>query len=71
MRLSKQLECRIVLTFLPSGKVKLGMYDPLNMRYEALGVHGPARRDVDRIVNDLKTSIERAGHKLTFCEVFE
>lgn len=64
----KQLECRIVLTFLRSGKVRMGMYDPLNHRYEALGEHGPGVREVDKAVRDLKTSIERAGHLLTFCE---
>lgn len=65
---SKQLECRIVLIFRRDQRVDVGMYDPLNMRYEALGTHGPSRREVDRVVEDLKTAIQRAGHKLTFCE---
>lgn len=64
----QHLECRIVLTFQRDGRVKIGMYDPKNHRYEALGTHGPSVREVDRVVRDLKTSIERAGHRLTFCE---
>jgi hypothetical protein len=64
----EQLECRIVLTFQRDGRVRLGMYDPRHMRYEPLGVHGPARGDIDRAVEGLKESIERAGHRLTFCE---
>lgn len=66
--MTKQLECRIVITFRKDKKITLGMYDPLNKRYENLGVHGPNKKDIDRVVNDLKTSIERAGHHLTFCE---
>lgn len=67
----KQLECRIVLVFLKDGRVRMSMYDPITQRNEALGIHGPARKVVDKVVGDLKTSIERAGHHLTFCEVFE
>ena len=44
------------------------MYDPLSGRYEDLGSHGPGRREVEKVVSDLKASIERAGHRLTFCE---
>lgn len=64
----KQLECRIVISYRPDKKIELGMYDPLNNRYEPLGTHGPSKREVDRVVNDLKKSIIKAGHKLTFCE---
>lgn len=65
-----QLECRIVVTYgrPPDQRVEVGMYDPLSGRYEPLGRHGPDRREVERVVGDLKTSIERAGHRLTFCE---
>ena len=66
--MADKLECRIVLTFLRDGRVKLAMYDPKGGRYEPLGTHGPAVREVDRVVGDLKSSIERAGHHLTFCE---
>lgn len=44
------------------------MYDPLNGRYEPLGTHGPSVQEVDKIVEGLKSAIERAGHLLTFCE---
>lgn len=64
----KQLECRIVIGHRPDKKIELGMYDPLNHRYEALGTHGPSQREIDRVVNDLKRSILKAGHQLTFCE---
>lgn len=63
-----QLECRIVITFRKDKRIDLGMYDPKNRRYEALGTHGPSVREIDRVVRDLKYSIERAGHRLTFCE---
>lgn len=68
MAAPKQLECRIVLTFLKCGRVKLAMCDPKNWRVEDLGVHGPSRKEVDKVIGDLKRSIERAGHLLTFCE---
>lgn len=64
----KQLECRIILTFRRDRKTGVGMYDPLSGRYEHLGEHGPDVRVVDKVVRDLKTSIIRAGHLLTFCE---
>ena len=67
--MSKQLECRIVIHHLPDRRIRLGMFDPLNMRYEELGVHGPDQHDTDRAVHGLKQSIERTGHRLTFCEV--
>lgn len=47
------------------------MYDPISGRYEHLGVHGPSVKEVDKVVRDLKTSIERAGHRLTFSEKSE
>lgn len=64
----KQLECRIVLTYHKDGRVSMGMYDPLSGRYEPLGTHGPDVREVDKAVRGLKSSIERAGHWLTWCE---
>ncbi len=63
-----KLECRIILTYRDDDKVEMGMYDPLSHRYEKLGIHGPAQKEIDRVVKDLKVSIERAGHRLTFCE---
>ena len=66
----KQLECRLVIT--RGGrldlKTELGMYCPVTGRYEKTGVHGPDPREVDKAVLALKTSIERAGHRLTICE---
>ena len=64
----KALECRIVLTYRDDNRVAVGMYDTMGGRYEPLGVHGPSQREVDKVVRDLKASIERAGHRLTFCE---
>ena len=67
---NKQLECRIVIT--RGGrldlKTEVGMYCPNTGRYEKAGVHGPDPREVDKVIMDMKTSIERAGHRLTFCE---
>ena len=68
MSTSPQLECRIVLTFRRDGKTDVAMCDPVRGKVEPLGTHGPNVREVDKIVNDLKCSIERAGHLLTFCE---
>lgn len=65
---ARPLECRIVVTHRADKRVGLGMYDPVSGRYEALGVHGPAQRDIDRAVRGLKEGIERAGHRLTWCE---
>lgn len=69
----KQLECRIVITRgRADQKVEVGMYDPINCRYEPLGAHGGpfggGEREVDKVIRNLKTSIERAGHRVTFCE---
>ena len=64
----KQLECRIVIFHRRDRRTEIGMYDPINLRYQFLGLHGPDQRQVDKVINDLKQSIERAGHLLTFCE---
>lgn len=66
----QQLECRIVIIHRRSSdlKTEVGMYDPKSGRYERLGLHGPAQHEVDKMVRGLKESIERAGHRLTFCE---
>ena len=61
----RQLECRIVV-IRHRHNFEVGMYDPLNDRYEPLGKH--RSDEVDRVVRNLKASIERAGHRLTFCE---
>jgi hypothetical protein len=63
---AKRLECRIVITHRADRRVDVGMYDPISGRYEALGTHG--LREIDRVIRDLKSSIERAGHLLTFSE---
>lgn len=68
MSKSTQLECRIIIRHRKDLKTEIGMYDPLNGRYEKLGVHGPDPREVDRVIEDLKASIIRAGHFLTFSE---
>lgn len=64
----KQLECRIVITRHPDKRVELGMYCPVTYRYQKTGVHGPDLREIDKAVLNLKSSIEKAGHRLTFCE---
>ena len=46
----------------------MAMCDPVRGKVEPLGTHGPCVREVDKVVEDLKTSIVRAGHLLTFCE---
>ncbi len=58
----------MVLTFRRDGKTDVAMCDPKTGRVELLGTHGPSAREVDRVVEDLKSSITRAGHLLTFCE---
>lgn len=66
--MGKQLECRVVITHERDGRTfALGMYDPLNTRYEPLGRH-PVR-NIDRIVRDLKVRMERERHLVTFSEV--
>jgi hypothetical protein len=67
MTRTPQLECRIVIIHhRETRSVEIGMYDPLNSRYECLGRHRPD--EVNRVVTGLKRSIEGAGHRLTFCE---
>lgn len=63
-----QLECRITIVHRMDKRIELGMFDPLTCRHEPLGIHGPDQREIDRAVEGLKASIERAGHLLTFCE---
>jgi hypothetical protein len=69
---SDKLECRITIRHLPDGTSSVGMYDPISGRHEPLGTHGgrndTAKRELDRVVCDLKVSIERAGHCVTFSE---
>lgn len=66
--MTEQLECRIVIEYRQDGRINLGMYDPLSLRYEPLGTHGPGQATIDRAVDGLKRSITDAGHLLTFCE---
>ena len=66
MRRSKQLECRIVITHW-GGMFDLGMFDPISGRHEPLGKH-PVK-DIERVVGDLKTRMEREKHIVTFSEV--
>lgn len=73
MSYGEKLECRIVIRHhRADGRTSVGMYDPLSGRYEPLGAHGgrgtTGQREVDRVVRDLKVSIERAGHAVTFSE---
>lgn len=63
---SKQLECRIVITH-RGHTFDLGMYDPVSGRHEPLGNH--PRKDINRIVRDLKVRMEREGHLVSFSEV--
>lgn len=63
----KQLECRVVITHVPVLQFQLGMFGPQSMRYEPLGTH--PRRDIDRIVRDLKVRIEKENHIVTFSEM--
>lgn len=65
---TKQLECRVVVLYRPDGKVDMGMYDPLNSRYEPLGTHGPDKRRIAEAIRGLKERIEREGHRVSFCE---
>ena len=62
-----QLECRIVITYLPGRMFSLGMFDPQGGRHEALGTHPLSK--IDRIVRDLKVRMEREKHRVTFSEV--
>ena len=65
---SRQLECRVVITHAEGGQTfALGMYDPVSGRHEPLGTH--PTRSIDRIVGDLRTRMEREGHRVTFSEI--
>ena len=67
---TKQLECRIVITRSRSDcKTEIGMYDPISMRYEPLGEHGPDSREVEKVILDLKKSMEKAGHIVSFSDL--
>lgn len=61
--MSEQLECRVVVTEHQNGTFSLGMYDPRHSRYESLGRH--PNRDREKIIGDLKSRIEREGHRLS------
>lgn len=63
---ARQLECRIVITH-GDRTFALGMFDPVSMRYEALGTH--PTRDIKRIVGDLRARMERERHLVTYSEV--
>lgn len=64
----KQLECRVVITNDDErGKFRLGMFDPLNERYEPLGEH--KMTDKDMVVPPLVTKITREGHRVSFSEI--
>lgn len=63
----KQLECRVVITHEPLGMFSLGMYDPLNTKYAPLGRH--PKKDIAKIVRDLKHRMERERHLVTFSEI--
>lgn len=45
----------------------LGMYDPVGMRYEALGRH-PSEK-IEKIVRDLRVRMEKERHLVTFSEI--
>ena len=61
----RQLECRIVITH-EGNYFKLGMFDPVSMRYEPLGKHSIEK--IERVVRDLKIRMEREGHMVSFSE---
>lgn len=66
--MSKQLECRIIITHAPDRRTfELGMYDPVTMRHEPLGRH--PTKDIDRIVRDLRVRMEQERHLVTYSEV--
>ncbi len=67
MSTSSQLECRIIITHVTPHRFTLGMFDPVSMRHESLGEHPTS--DIERIVGDLRTRMERERHKVTFSEV--
>lgn len=63
---TQQLECRIVITHDGPTTFALGMFDPVSGRYEPLGKH--PTKDIDKIVGDLRTRMEREGHRVTYSE---
>lgn len=69
-RLSR-LECSIVVKRLKDGRATVGMLDPVSGRYEPLGTHGPDRSVIDKVIMDLRRSIESAGHTATVRESSE
>lgn len=66
--MGEQLECRIVLRY-RTDNFRMGMYDPLNNRYEPLGEH--PIRDAEKVIGGLKRAIEQQRHLLTFSEQSE
>lgn len=62
----RQVECRIVITH-KLNTFDLGMYDPVSGRHEPLGNH--PKRDIDRIVRDLRSRMEQEGHRVTYSEI--
>ncbi len=63
-----QLECRVVIRH-GERATKVGMFDPISMRYEPLGEY--RGRELDKMIRGLAQRIEREGHKLTFSETHE
>ena len=63
----RQLECRIVITHVGPQRFTLGMFDPVSMCHEPLGEHPTS--DIERIVGDLRTRMERERHVVSFSEV--
>lgn len=63
-----QLECRIIVTHGHRAdlKTEVGMYCPVTRRYEHLGAHGPARREIDKVIADLRDRIEQERHLVTW-----
>ena len=62
----KKMECRVIITH-HGYNFEMGMYDPRGGRYEPLGKHPVA--NIKKVVGDLKTRMEREGHRVTFSEI--
>ena len=62
----KRMECRIIITHW-GRTFELGMFDPVGMKYEALGRHDTGK--IDRVVSDLRVRMERERHVVTFSEL--
>lgn len=62
-------ECRIVIIHLSIFEFKIAMVDPKRDHYEYLGIH--PRKDIDKIVKDLKIANERAGNLVSVSERWE